>query len=119
MVARIKSFGVSGYAILPGSRVLAAVCLVFFAPIFLVAAVLIKCESPGPVFMKQSRRGANGNMIASWEFRTVAVNDREAPVPGATPHTVLGAFLRDTRLVMLPRLLNMLRGELSFGELLE
>ena len=41
MVARIKSFGVSGHAILPGSRVLAAVCLVFFAPIFLAAAVLI------------------------------------------------------------------------------
>ncbi len=113
MATPITSLDISGHAILPGSRVLAVVSMVFFAPIFLAVAVLIKCESPGPVLVKRSRRSANGNMIASWEFRTVAGNDREVP------HTVLGTFLYHTRLGMLPRFLNMLRGELSFDELLE
>lgn len=119
MAARIKSFYELGCAISPGSRVLAAVCIVFFGPIFLVIAVLIKCEAPGPVLVKRNVHSANGEMIMGWEYRTVAVNQCEASTLGATPHTVLGAFLCDARLQMLPRLLNVLRGELSFSTLFE
>ena len=113
MATQIKSLDIPAHATLTGSRVLAAVGMVFFAPIFLAVAVLIKCESRGPVLMKRSRRGADGNMIVSWEFRTVAGRDGDAP------RTVSGAFLHHTRLETMPRLLNMLRGELSLNELLE
>lgn len=106
-----KSIDTPEFSILPGGRILAAVCLVFFAPVLLAVAVLIKCESPGPALVKRNRRGANGGTVAVLEFRTVAAS-------GAIS-TPLGAFLRVSRLEALPRFLSMLRGELSIKAMID
>jgi len=104
-----------------GDRILGAFYLVFFTPILLAVAVLIKCESSGPIFLKRHGCSANGDIIKVWEFRTVftATQDRNALAVLPAKYTRLGNFLFETRLVLLPRLLNVLRGELPFGALFE
>ncbi len=111
MSALNKSIDAPELSIVPGGRILAAVCLVFFAPVLLAVALLIKCESPGPILSKRNRRGANGGTVAVWEFRTVTV-------PGAVC-TPLGAFLRDSRLEGLPLFFNMLRGEIRLRAMID
>lgn len=119
MTTQTKSLDISRFACAVGNRVLAAIFLVYFAPVMLAVALLIKFDSHGPVFARRTRRGANGEILALWEFRTyVADGPNLLNVGRQGPQTVLGAFLRETRLDLLPRLVNMLRGEVSFGSLL-
>jgi putative colanic acid biosynthesis UDP-glucose lipid carrier transferase len=121
MYVWMKSIDPPGLALLPVTRVLAAFCLVFFAPVLLAVAVLVKCGSSGPIFSKLNARGVNGNPITVWKFRTAPASplDGRTPSAEAARYTGLGAFLRDTRLEGLPRLLNMLRGDMPFGMLLD
>ena len=119
MTTQIKSLDVSRVAVSIGNRILAAIFLVYFAPLMLGVALLIRLDSQGPVFLRQSRLGRNGQVYALWEFRTMSGVDGGAPnATGRGPQSELGAFLCETRLVLLPRLVNMLRGEVSFGSLL-
>lgn len=118
MTTQTKSLEVSRIAVSAGSRILAALFLVYFAPIMIAVAVLIKMDSQGPVFLRQMRRGANGEMVALLEFRTKIDEGPVNAFDRMANETVLGAFLYETRLDMLPRLVNMLRGEVSFSNLL-
>src|SRR5205814_2565296 len=45
--------------------------LVLLAPLFLVVALLIKRDSPGPVFFRQVRMGAGNRVFRIWKFRTM------------------------------------------------
>src|SRR5215470_1120457 len=47
--------------------------LVFFSPLLLLGAVVIKIVSPGPVFFKQARVGRGGKLFMCWKFRTMKV----------------------------------------------
>ncbi len=116
MAAWNKIKNLSARAMTPSSRILAALCLIYFAPVLLAVAVLIKCESRGPVLLKRNRRDVYGHTIATWEFRTDAINHevQEAPSGDVMPVWALGTFLRESRLYLLPRLFNILRGELPF-----
>jgi len=101
---------------------LASTGLLITLPLFPLIALAIKLNSPGPVFFKQLRIGkatpshvALFNMI---KFRTM-VNDAEHQ-SGATwakkqdPRiTVIGLFLRKTRLDELPQFINVLKGDMS------
>ena len=119
MTTQTKSLDISRLAGAVGNRGLAAIFLIYFAPVMLAVALLIKFDSQGPVFTRQARRGANGELFDLWGFRTsMAARSPVFGAGGPVEQTELGAFLYETRLDLLPRLLNMLRGEVSFGALL-
>lgn len=91
--------------------------LLALAPLFLVLAVLIKLDSPGPVFFRQVRVGQHGRPFRIFKFRTM----RSDPVPGGPQITVgqdaritrVGAFLRRWKLDELAQLIDVLRGTMS------
>ncbi len=106
----------------------AIVGLLIFAPLMLLAAILIKLDSPGPVLFVQKRIGENGRAFKMYKFRTMVANAEEllkelvAVDKLAEPVfklendprvTKLGRILRRTSIDELPQLVNVLRGEMS------
>jgi exopolysaccharide biosynthesis polyprenyl glycosylphosphotransferase len=99
------------------SIVIAVTALVTAAPFMVVAAILIKLESPGPVFFIQERIGFRGRRFRLVKFRTMrmpadaeedtVLRDNESRV------TRFGRFLRRYRLDEIPQFLNILRGDMS------
>lgn len=94
----------------------ATVCLVSL-PVMLVVAVMIRLDSPGPVFFRQERLGQFGRVFSIFKFRSMRIDAHllPAPPPGkADPRvTRAGRFLRRTRLDELPQLFNVLLGHMS------
>jgi len=97
--------------------ILSGMLLFFLLPLFAVLALLIRRDSPGPVFFKQTRVGKGGRLFPMYKFRTMYV---ETPSYGFSPRssddsriTVLGRLLRKTSLDELPQLWNVIRGEMS------
>jgi len=94
-----------------------AIGLVFLSPFMLLLALVIKFDSPGPVFYAQERMGLDGKSFWCLKFRSMAI-DAEEGGPGWTVKddprcTRLGAFLRRTNLDEFPQLINVLLGEMS------
>lgn len=98
---------------------LAALLLVVLAPLLLLLALLIRLDSPGPIFFKQPRLGRGGRVFEIYKFRTM-VDGAEKVGSGiftsrSDPRiTRIGQILRRTSLDELPQLINVLRGEMSF-----
>ncbi|NBD36730.1 MAG: undecaprenyl-phosphate glucose phosphotransferase [Chloroflexi bacterium] len=95
----------------------AMVGLVFFSPMMMVIALLIKLESPGPVFFIQERMGLDARPFPILKFRSMR-EDAEKSGPGWTTEddprrTKIGAFLRETNLDELPQFINVLLGYMS------
>jgi exopolysaccharide biosynthesis polyprenyl glycosylphosphotransferase len=106
-----------------------AVLLVLLSPVFLVIAVLIRLEDPGPVFFKQIRVGRWGTLFTMWKFRSM-YTDAEARKAALMADnemaggvifkmkndprvTRVGRIIRKTSIDELPQLWNVLRGEMS------
>ena len=91
--------------------------LVLFVPL-IVVALLIKLDSPGPVFFRQKRIGKGFRPFFIYKFRTMVEDaPRSGPVItlGADPRiTRVGRLLRKSKLDEVPQLLNVLRGDMSF-----
>ncbi|MBU4200168.1 MAG: undecaprenyl-phosphate glucose phosphotransferase [Verrucomicrobia bacterium] len=92
--------------------------LILLAPFLPVLALLIKRDSPGPVFYRQERCGENGRPFALIKFRTMRPDAETATGPVWTVEndprrTRFGAFLRRYNLDELPQLWNVLQGEMS------
>ncbi|MDH0732691.1 undecaprenyl-phosphate glucose phosphotransferase [Pseudomonas sichuanensis] len=99
-------------------RVLAALILLCISPVLLVVALVIKLDSPGPVFFRQERMGWTGESFRIWKFRSMHVHQPEAGVLQQAQKndprlTRVGAFIRRTSLDELPQLFNVLTGEMS------
>ena len=97
---------------------LSGLLLLFFGPLMLLIALLIKLDSRGPVLFGQPRFGFNNNPITVLKFRSMVAGAADDPaVPQACRNdprvTRLGRFLRRTSLDELPQLVNVLRGEMS------
>ena len=127
--------GVRRFGLSPWSRAVkrsfdvagAAIGLVVLAPVFAVFAVLVRLDSPGPVFYRQTRVGRDGRRFRIWKFRTMvdgadamkaglaALNEADGLFKiAADPRvTRFGRVLRATSLDELPQLVNVLRGEMS------
>ena len=95
----------------------AAVSLLLFWPLLVLAAVLVRYESPGPVIFRQKRVGRNGVLFTVLKFRTMAL-DAQEDGPSLTKRgdprvTRFGGFLRKYKLDELPQLVNVLRGDMS------
>lgn len=95
----------------------ATVCVLLLSPLFLVVALCIRLDSPGPVFFRQERVGRGGSLFRIHKFRTM-VADAPSRGPGLTigadPRiTRVGRWLRRTKVDELPQLLDVLAGRMS------
>lgn len=97
--------------------VAASTALVLLSPLLLVIALLIKRDSPGPVFFRQRRRGYNLEEFRIWKFRTMSTMDDGNVIVQATRGdariTRIGHVLRTLNLDELPQLINVVTGEMS------
>jgi exopolysaccharide biosynthesis polyprenyl glycosylphosphotransferase len=102
--------------------------LIALAPLFAVVALVIRLDSPGPVFFAQERVGFNKRRFRMLKFRTMVaeadkqqellehLNEAEGPVfkiKNDPRITRVGAFLRRFSIDELPQLINVLKGDMS------
>jgi lipopolysaccharide/colanic/teichoic acid biosynthesis glycosyltransferase len=119
-------------------KTLAIILLILLAPLFLLFAIAIRLDSPGPVLFRQTRIGKDGKPFTFYKFRSMYQDiDRsvhqaflKAFVNGnvhegtdeqavfkpiqASQITVIGRFLRKTSLDEMPQLFNIIKGDMSF-----
>jgi Undecaprenyl-phosphate glucose phosphotransferase len=99
-------------------RLLAVLILGLAAPLIALIALLIKLDSPGPVFFRQRRYGFNKKLIEVYKFRTMYADRTDFAAERLTERndarvTRIGSLLRRASLDELPQLLNVLKGEMS------
>ncbi|CCN70276.1 sugar transferase [Vibrio nigripulchritudo] len=86
-------------------------------PVGLITALLIKLESPGPVFFKQRRTGQYNVEFDVIKFRSMRNDAEKDGAKWATKNdarvTRVGKFIRKTRIDELPQLINVLKNEMS------
>lgn len=97
---------------------LALLILIATLPLIVLIALLIKLDTPGPVFFRQQRYGFNQRLIRVYKFRSMRVDQQDDNAAtlvtrGDARVTRLGAVLRRTSLDELPQLFNVLKGEMS------
>jgi Undecaprenyl-phosphate glucose phosphotransferase len=93
------------------------IVLVVVSPLMLLTAILIKLDSPGPVFYVQERMGLDARPFWCLKFRSMRT-DAEKDGPGWTSEqdprvTRLGRLIRRLSLDELPQLINVLVGDMS------
>jgi exopolysaccharide biosynthesis polyprenyl glycosylphosphotransferase len=91
--------------------------LVLLSPVFVLTAILIKLESPGPVFFCQERMGLDGRPFPMIKFRSMR-DDAEKHGPGWTTEsdprvTRIGKFMRKTNWDEIANLINVFYGQMS------
>jgi Undecaprenyl-phosphate glucose phosphotransferase len=100
-------------------RVVGMGLLIAAAPVMAVVGLLIKFDSPGPIFFRQRRYGFNNELIEVYKFRSMYVEATDASatklVTKDDPRvTRIGRFIRKTSLDELPQLINVaIKGNLS------
>ena len=102
--------------------------LIVMTPLFLLLALLIKLDSPGPIFHRREMMGQNGRIFPALKFRTMTINGHDSLAQH--PHlqaelaqnfklksdprvTRLGRLLRNYSLDALPQFFNVLAGDMS------
>jgi exopolysaccharide biosynthesis polyprenyl glycosylphosphotransferase len=107
----------------------AALFVIITAPLYLIIAIVVRIDSPGSVFFKETRMGFHGKKFKIWKFRTMyqgaeqmqkhlehlnespdGVNFKIKDDPRITR---VGKFLRRYSLDELPQMFNVIRGEMS------
>jgi len=106
----------------------ATAALALLVPIIPLIAVMIKLDTPGPVFFRQQRVGRRGRAFAFYKFRSMfvdaderkqeveALNEQDGPVfkVRSDPRvTNVGRFLRRSSLDEIPQIFNVVKGEMS------
>jgi lipopolysaccharide/colanic/teichoic acid biosynthesis glycosyltransferase len=91
--------------------------LVMLFPLFVLVAILIKMDSPGPVFFRHYRVGKDGNHFVLWKFRSMRT---DVPEYEGSPRSVaddrltrIGRLIRRLSVDEMPQLINVLKGEMS------
>lgn len=97
---------------------IALLLLLLTLPVMLVTAIAIRLESKGPIFYRQERSGLHLRPFTLIKFRSMVVDAEAGGAPrwatkGDPRVTMVGKFIRLTRIDELPQLLNVLRGDMS------
>jgi len=91
------------------------VCLCLL-PLIPILALIIKIQSPGPIFFRQLRTGIGGQEFYCYKFRSMHVN-KDADLVQATKDDprkfAFGNFMRKTNIDELPQFFNVLTGQMS------
>lgn len=98
--------------------VVSALMLLILSPVFLVLAIAIKLDSPGPVFYRQVRVTQYGKQFRIFKFRSM-VSDADkrgslVTVSGDSRITRVGHVIRNCRLDELCQLIDIFRGTMTF-----
>lgn len=98
--------------------ILASGCgLLVLSPIFIIVAIWIKLDSPGPVFYRQIRVGRHNKDFRIFKFRSMRVGSDKGSlvtIGGRDPRvTRSGYFIRKFKIDELPQLINVFTGDMS------
>lgn len=93
--------------------------LIVLSPVYLLTAIAIKLESPGPVIFKQDRLGLNGRVFKVLKFRSMVtgaekMGSGQYSFKGDPRVTKVGHLIRLTSIDELPQLFNILLGDMSW-----
>lgn len=98
--------------------ILASLAILILSPLLLIVALLIRLDSPGPIFFRQPRLGFNNQRFDIIKFRSMY--HRQVPeartqqaTKGDPRVTRIGRFIRATSIDELPQLFNVLNGTMS------
>jgi sugar transferase (PEP-CTERM system associated) len=87
-------------------------------PIALLTALIIKIESPGPVFYRQERVGERGELFSIFKFRSMRQDAEKNGAVWASKNdarvTRVGGFIRKVRIDEIPQMWNVILGQMSF-----
>ena len=99
-------------------RLVALIGGILSLPIIALTAILIKLDSPGPIFYRQERVGKNGRHFVLVKFRSMNIDaEKEGPVWASKKDdrtTRVGRIIRKIRVDEIPQFWNILRGEMNF-----
>lgn len=92
--------------------------LILLSPVFLIIVIMIKLESKGSIFFKQTRTGKNLKEFKVYKFRSMKEHDKKKYSRYVQKDdkriTKVGKVIRKLRIDELPQLWNILKGEMSF-----
>jgi lipopolysaccharide/colanic/teichoic acid biosynthesis glycosyltransferase len=92
--------------------------LLILSPLLCIIALLIKIQSPGPIFYRGVRTGLHGKPFRIFKFRSMIVEAEKVGGPSTANNdprlTKIGKFIRTYKLDELPQLINIIKGEMSF-----
>jgi putative colanic acid biosynthesis UDP-glucose lipid carrier transferase len=109
----VQEDGVSRQVKRLGDIAIACLLLGVTSPLMLIVALAIKLESAGPVLERETCVRRGGRRFQMFKFRTTVHGPRHATPAWAQKRTPVGQFLWHTRVEALPRLINVLHGEMS------
>ncbi len=98
--------------------ILSAIGLIILLPFFVIFSIIIKIESPGPIFFKQKRIGKNKKQFTIYKFRTMRTDTpKDMPThmlkDAESYITKFGNIMRKTSIDELPQIINILKGDMS------
>ena len=96
--------------------VMSVIALIFLSPVYLILAIAIKIDSPGPVFYRQERVTQYGKRFRIHKFRTMVQNadkGSQVTVNNDSRITRVGKLIRDCRLDEIAQLIDVIQGTVT------
>lgn len=97
---------------------LSLTAIILLIPVYIFAAIGVKCSSPGPIIYRQIRIGKNGKPFYMYKFRSMYVDAEKEGTPLLSSKndpriTKFGSFIRKVRIDEIPQFFSVLKGDMS------